>query len=90
MMSPTNILRGTERNCFVVFTRIIFILTAARSGSLMINVFGKPVRIDIKGKTMEKLSTTTNMKKASPYLSYINDKIFYAVMKGKKNKSIFL
>lgn len=45
---------------------------------------GKPVRIDIKGKTMEKLSTTTNMKKASPYLSYINDKIFYAVNEGKK------
>ena len=45
---------------------------------------GKPVRIDIKGKTMEKLSTTTNMKKASPYLSYINDKIFYAVNEGEK------
>lgn len=45
---------------------------------------GKPVRIDIKGKTMEKLSTTTNIKKASPYLSYINDKIFYTVNEGKK------
>ena len=38
----TNILQGTERNCFVVFTRIIFILTAARSGSLMINVLVNP------------------------------------------------
>lgn len=47
---------------------------------------GISVRLPIEGGTAEELPSTTNLKKAKPYLLYMDNKIFYAVKEDSKIK----
>lgn len=45
---------------------------------------GISVRVPLQGGIMEELSSTTNMRKAYPYLLYIDNKVFYGVKENSK------